>query len=51
MNDEPHGLQRFVDAQERSDTYQRALEELRAGQKTWISLAIGRLPAGRPQRG
>lgn len=37
MSDE-HDLRRFVEAQEGSDTYERALEELRAGRKTthWI---------------
>jgi uncharacterized protein (DUF1810 family) len=33
MNDDPHGLQRFVDAQDRADTYRRALAELHAGRK------------------
>lgn len=38
MTDDPHNLQRFVDAQEREGTYEQALTELRAGQKTthWI---------------
>jgi uncharacterized protein (DUF1810 family) len=38
VTDDPHGLQRFLDAQERAGTYEQALEELRAGQKTthWI---------------
>jgi uncharacterized protein (DUF1810 family) len=38
MSDDPHGLQRFVDAQDRGGTYERALVELRAGRKTshWI---------------
>lgn len=38
MTDDPHNLQRFVDAQEREGTYQQALGELRAGRKTshWI---------------
>ena len=34
MDDDPYGLQRFVDAQEQAATYDRALEELRAGRKT-----------------
>jgi uncharacterized protein (DUF1810 family) len=36
--DDPHDLQRFVDAQEREGTYEQALSELRAGQKTthWV---------------
>ena len=34
MSDDPHGLQRFVDAQDRAGTYERALGELRAGRKT-----------------
>jgi uncharacterized protein (DUF1810 family) len=33
MSDDPHGLQRFVDAQDRAGTYERALGELRAGRK------------------
>jgi uncharacterized protein (DUF1810 family) len=33
MTDDPHDLQRFVDAQDRGGTYQRALAELRAGRK------------------
>jgi uncharacterized protein (DUF1810 family) len=38
MSEDPHGLQRFVDAQERGGTYEQALAELRAGRKTthWI---------------
>ena len=38
MTDDPHNLRRFLDAQERAGTYEQALEELRAGQKTthWI---------------
>ena len=38
MTEDPHDLQRFVDAQERAGTYGQALEELRAGRKTthWI---------------
>jgi uncharacterized protein (DUF1810 family) len=38
MSGDPHGLQRFVDAQEDAATYARALEELRAGRKRshWI---------------
>ncbi len=38
MTDDPHDLQRFVDAQEREGTYEQALTELRAGRKTthWI---------------
>jgi uncharacterized protein (DUF1810 family) len=38
VTDGPHNLQRFVDAQAREGTYQQALTELRAGQKTthWI---------------
>jgi uncharacterized protein (DUF1810 family) len=36
--EDPHDLQRFVDAQERDGTYEQALSELRAGQKTthWV---------------
>lgn len=34
MTDDPHRLQRFVDAQNQADTYERALSELRAGRKT-----------------
>jgi uncharacterized protein (DUF1810 family) len=34
VSDDPHDLQRFVDAQDRGETYCRALEELRAGRKT-----------------
>jgi uncharacterized protein (DUF1810 family) len=33
MSDDPHRLQRFVDAQDRAGTYERALGELRAGRK------------------
>jgi uncharacterized protein (DUF1810 family) len=38
MSGDPHGLRRFVDAQEEAGTYARALAELRAGRKTshWI---------------
>jgi uncharacterized protein (DUF1810 family) len=38
MSDDPHGLQRFLDAQEDGGTYARALAELRAGRKQrhWI---------------
>lgn len=38
MTGDPHGLRRFVDAQEETGTYARALAELRAGRKTshWI---------------
>jgi len=38
VTDDPHNLRRFLDAQERAGTYEQALEELRAGQKTthWI---------------
>jgi uncharacterized protein (DUF1810 family) len=38
MSNDPHDLQRFVDAQEREGTYAQALTELRAGRKTthWI---------------
>jgi uncharacterized protein (DUF1810 family) len=31
--DDPHGLQRFVDAQDSGGTYEQALAELRAGSK------------------
>jgi uncharacterized protein (DUF1810 family) len=34
MTGDPHNLQRFVDAQDEAGTYERALAELRAGQKT-----------------
>ncbi len=34
MTTDPHDLQRFVDAQDRGGTYERALAELRAGHKT-----------------
>ncbi len=34
MTEDPHRLQRFVDAQDEADTYERALSELRAGRKT-----------------
>lgn len=34
MTDDPDRLQRFVDAQNQADTYERALSELRAGRKT-----------------
>jgi uncharacterized protein (DUF1810 family) len=33
MTDDPHRLQRFVDAQNDANTYERALSELRAGHK------------------
>lgn len=33
MTEDPHDLQRFVDAQNRGGTYERALAELRAGRK------------------
>jgi uncharacterized protein (DUF1810 family) len=33
MPEDPHRLQRFVDAQDGSGTYERALAELRAGRK------------------
>ncbi len=38
MTDDPHDLQRFLDAQEREGTYEQALTELRAGRKMshWI---------------
>jgi uncharacterized protein (DUF1810 family) len=38
MTDDPHRLQRFIDAQGEADTYERALSELRAGHKTshWV---------------
>jgi uncharacterized protein (DUF1810 family) len=38
MSDDPHRLQRFVDAQDQAGTYDRALAELRAGRKRshWI---------------
>jgi uncharacterized protein (DUF1810 family) len=38
VSDDPHGLQRFVDAQEDMGIYSRALSELRAGRKQshWI---------------
>jgi uncharacterized protein (DUF1810 family) len=34
MTEDPHDLQRFVAAQDRGRTYERALRELRAGRKT-----------------
>jgi uncharacterized protein (DUF1810 family) len=34
MTEDPHDLQRFVAAQDRGGTYERALRELRAGRKT-----------------
>lgn len=34
MNDDPHGLARFVSAQDDGGTYARALAELRHGRKT-----------------
>ena len=33
-HDDPHDLERFVEAQDRDATFQRALDELRGGQKT-----------------
>lgn len=33
MTDDPHRLQRFVEAQNEASTYERALSELRAGRK------------------
>jgi uncharacterized protein (DUF1810 family) len=33
MTDDPYQLQRFIDAQEQANTYERALSELRAGRK------------------
>ncbi len=38
MSEDPHRLQRFVDAQDRSGIYEQALAELRAGRKAshWI---------------
>jgi len=33
MTDDPHRLQRFIDAQNEAGTYERALSELRAGRK------------------
>jgi uncharacterized protein (DUF1810 family) len=33
MTDDPHRLQRFIDAQNEANTYGRALTELRAGRK------------------
>jgi uncharacterized protein (DUF1810 family) len=54
MND-PFRLQRFVDAQDRGGTYDRALEELRGGRKTshWMWFVfpqiagLGRSPTAR----
>ncbi|HEX8752851.1 MAG TPA: DUF1810 domain-containing protein [Solirubrobacterales bacterium] len=34
MSEDPHDLQRFLDAQDAGGTYERALAELRAGRKT-----------------
>ncbi len=34
MTDDPYRLQRFLDAQNEANTYERALSELRAGRKT-----------------
>jgi uncharacterized protein (DUF1810 family) len=34
VSEDPHRLQRFVDAQDETGTYERALAELRAGRKT-----------------
>jgi len=34
MSEGPYRLQRFVNAQDREGTYERAIEELRAGRKT-----------------
>ena len=50
---DPHGLQRFVDAQDERGTYERAVSELRAGRKTshWMWFVfpqvagLGRSPA------
>ena len=38
MAGDPYGLRRFVDAQEQANTYEHALDELRAGRKRshWI---------------
>jgi uncharacterized protein (DUF1810 family) len=55
MSDDPHRLQRFVDAQDEAGTYDRALAELRAGRKTshWIWFVfpqiagLGRSPTAR----
>ena len=52
---DPHDLQRFVDAQDQSGTYERALAELRAGRKTshWMWFVfpqiagLGRSPTAR----
>ncbi|MDX6604113.1 MAG: hypothetical protein QOF23_622 [Solirubrobacterales bacterium] len=42
MSEDPHRLQRFVDAQDEAGTYERALAELRAVRKTghWIWLVF-----------
>jgi uncharacterized protein (DUF1810 family) len=34
MTEDPHRLQRFIDAQDQANTYETALSELRAGRKT-----------------
>ena len=55
MSDDPHNLQRFVEAQDRGGTYGRALAELRAGRKTshWMWFVfpqiagLGRSPTAR----
>jgi uncharacterized protein (DUF1810 family) len=54
-DDDPYRLQRFIDAQDGTETYQRALGELRAGRKTshwmWFIFpqiaGLGRSPTAR----
>jgi uncharacterized protein (DUF1810 family) len=55
VSDDPHRLQRFVDAQDADGAYERALAELRAGRKSshWIWFVfpqiagLGRSPIAR----
>jgi uncharacterized protein (DUF1810 family) len=55
VSEDPHRLQRFVDAQDKAGTYERALAELRAGRKTshWMWFVfpqiagLGRSPTAR----
>ena len=55
MSEDPHRLQRFVDAQDEAGAYERSLAELRAGRKTshWMWFVfpqiagLGRSPMAR----
>jgi len=56
VSEDPHRLQRFVDAQDEAGTYEQALAELWAGRKTrhWMWFVfpqiagLGRSPTARP---